>query len=79
MHYVIEKIENHTACLTPLHADATPANTQHRPCSELPKGIKEGDVLLQTNTGYQLDRALTAERLDQLTQRLDNLFKRSQR
>lgn len=43
--------------------------------SELPAGIKEGDVLVVENGAYVIDAKQTAERTERIAQKMNRLFK----
>lgn len=43
--------------------------------SELPAGIKEGDVLVMDNDTYVIDTKQTKERTERITQKMNRLFK----
>ena len=43
--------------------------------SELPAGIKEGDVLTVENSAYVIDIKQTAERSERIAQKMSRLFK----
>jgi len=44
--------------------------------NHLPENAKEGDVIRREGDGYVVDQALTKQRKDELTDRMNRLFKK---
>jgi len=73
MVYIIDTIEGDIAiCECMMTGERVEINTK-----SLPRGAEEGNVVRQTSKNtYAVDIKLSKERLDDLTTRMNNLFKR---
>ncbi|MBR5370656.1 MAG: DUF3006 domain-containing protein [Oscillospiraceae bacterium] len=64
---IIDRIEQETA------AAETETGMRNIPLAALPVGVREGDVLRETNAGYIIDRALTEQRRTAAAEKLRRL------
>lgn len=68
--FIVERIEGDTAILE------TDSGKERLALSELPPGVREGDVLQKGKEGWLPDPSLTALRREEARQRTRALFKR---
>lgn len=71
MKYVIDRIENEIAILESLETQLK----KELPVSELPEGIKEGNVLIYEKDSYTIDIQEEKERRESLKRKFDMLKK----
>ena len=74
MVYVIDRIENSIAVCESLDTGDKLEIT----VSDLPKGVKEGDMIQKDGDGYVVNAEATKQRKAELSGRLDRLFKKNQ-
>ena len=72
MVYAIDRLDNSVAVCECL----TSGKRFELDVQNLPRGAKEGDVLRRDGNGYVVDSALTKQRRDELTDRMNMLFKK---
>jgi len=71
--YIIDRIEDGIAVLECLEGSK---EVIEMPRKTLPKGVKEGQVLCQDESGYTIDHEATAKRRTQMRERLNRLLKK---
>jgi hypothetical protein len=69
MMLILDRIEGQTAVLE------TESGLKNVPRTQLPAEVKEGDVLLSSETGYVIDAAATQARREKLLKKARNLRK----
>jgi len=70
LEYIVDRIESGIAICSCVQTGENLIIKKH----ELPKKIKEGDVLTKDGDGYKVDEEQTKKRLGNLTKRMNRLF-----
>lgn len=72
MNYVIDRFEgNFAICNSILTGENIELSK-----NILPKGIKEGDVIIEKDNKFSIDKKLTEERYNKISERMNKLFKK---
>ena len=73
MNYIIDRIEDGIAVL---ECTDTPEGIIEIPRKNLPKGVREGQVLCKDGDTYTIDHEATQRRREMLRARLDRILKK---
>ena len=71
MLYVVDRIEENIAVLVSDNGDRVEADL-----SELHEGVRDGDIVKKSDTGYVFEKELTEKRKNSIKSRFDRLKKK---
>lgn len=73
MNYVIDRFEGNIAICNSILTGENIELSKYL----LPKGVKEGDVIIEEDNKFSVDKKLTEERHNNITERMNKLFRKN--